>query len=890
MRKNNNLTSPPRERVSVAIQGIDRSTPDDLCKDGTCEELHNLRYKDSAWRPVSAYAEKQFGQAFPLRYKVVYKHPASPEDKYIVENAQKNVSMARYYYYEVSTNDTSMSQATLIAKFDEKQKVSHFGNVLMFSGENSSLHFLLKKGEYKPFIIPPYARTSISSSSIRSLDPAEVRPDLRRSEFGFSWKEYSRENLAGTNTAWNFYGTWFPIHNITNDYSCIESKDDHWNGELLLFTTWRMADGTNLSPSPLHLLKSYEGANDLPYGYNRSIKIAPSPRDLFIARSTGQETSTLDKYLAITIEANNLATEDTYAPQSEQFTRAWLPNLRIDIPLDADLSSVTHLAIWANRIHPIFSVTQNYESGIGRNDNFSTPSEIISPDGSFSSFYDKTDLTEQPFYLVKEIPVEDILIADNERHVDIVLSSSLLSNITTNTRYEPNNNIHAIFASATLDFNMRHHLADATTILADSYDLGDGYETEENLFEQRDYTTIEVDNALFGVMSTSLRSASGFSKKSPYTHVLTYPDFRAKSVKIDGVGVFSLKPSASINVAWYHAPHTENEKYPPIPHTPKSVVLPDYDIDNRIIRQPNRLQVSSANNPFSFLFDNSYNIGSIYNRIIALQSAAIEMSDAKFGEFPLFAFTEEGIFVLQAGSTTLYASIIPINYDKIINPNTLAINGGIIYITERGVHLLSARGDKLTSEASTLISSPIHDKDGRPPLDFLRTCQIMWPKQHNEVIFHNPDNGGEVAYVYNLDAGYWSTRSLKGTKLNTDEMVDGNTIYNLADETALLYSNIVTRPIKLGNVEFKRLETIIPRMSGTDNVKGAIYIDGAVKPSEYMSLRTIVAPWDNPLIIRRTPFSAKYFKATLSLPQSSPSFSITHIDFEWYRKFQHRMR
>ena len=52
MRKNDNLTSPPRMRTSVAISGLDRSTPDDMVKDGACEELHNVRYKDNAWRPV----------------------------------------------------------------------------------------------------------------------------------------------------------------------------------------------------------------------------------------------------------------------------------------------------------------------------------------------------------------------------------------------------------------------------------------------------------------------------------------------------------------------------------------------------------------------------------------------------------------------------------------------------------------------------------------------------------------------------------------------------------------------------------------------------------------------------------------------------------------------
>jgi hypothetical protein len=305
------------------------------------------------------------------------------------------------------------------------------------------------------------------------------------------------------------------------------------------------------------------------------------------------------------------------------------------------------------------------------------------------------------------------------------------------------------------------------------------------------------------------------------------------------------------------------------------------------------LQVSSANNPFSLPFDNSYAIGSASNRIIALQSAAIEMSDAKFGEMPLYAFTTEGIFALQAGGETLYSNVIPINYDKIINPNTLAINGAIVYITEKGVHLL-------TSQGTQVISTPIHDSAGMPPLDFLRSCKIIYPKQYNEIVLLNETDKEGVAYVYNLDAGYWSTRDLEGFKLNTDELYLGNTIYDLADEdeSKALAMTITTRPIKLGNIEFKRLETIAPRMSSGDKVFAShIHLTGSVDGTNYMTLREhdleIEAHKVNPFTLRRTPFSAKYFKYHMFMePKQGETFnpSITHIDFEWYIKFRRRMR
>jgi hypothetical protein len=886
-----NLTTPERKRTSVAIEGLDHSTPDDIVKDGACAVLHNLRFKDGAWRPVSDFSSVQFTIPFavPTGDKIVYKHPATADDKYILQRFINN----KYFYYEISTTTASITDATLIASFDEEQKVSHFGNVLTFRGA-STTSFLLSKNRYTTFVIQPYSLTSISSYSSKHAQATQVRLGDRQAGFGYPWEEYNPGNIQGANSPWEYRGAWFPIHNITQDYPTISAEDDHWVGELLLFTTWRMADGTNLSPSPLHLLKSYEGKYPIPNGYARKIGIAPSPREQFLARQSGKDISSLDKYLAITIEATNIADTEVYAPQTEQFTRAWLPNLRIDIPVDAELSAVTHIAIWATRIHPIFAFNRTYSVEQGRDNNFGGTKEIVSTSESFISYYDKTNLAEQPFYLVREIPVEDIITEEGKRYINIQLSSSVLENITTNLVYAPNNNVHDVDFDCVLDYNNQLHTANITTRLCDGYNLGDNEPEDTTKHLQRDYISIEVNNAVYNVLSTSMRSNTGAVGSSPYSHVLSYPDARAKSIKADGIGKFTFTPAVANNFAWYHAPHSEEEKYPLIERTLHSFVHPDDDVDNREVKQPNRIQVSAPNNCFSFPFENSYAVGSSNNRIIALQSAAIKIGDEKVGALPLYVFTTEGIYALRAGENTLYATVNPINYDKIINPNTLAINGAIVYITEKGVHLL-------TDEGSAIISGPIHGSDGRPPLDFLRTCQIMWPKEHNEVIFHNPCDGIGTAYVFNLDAEYWSTRSLTGTKINTDEMVSRDTIYDLSNEDAAkpLSGAISTRPIKLGNVEFKRVDTIIPRMStGTSPVAFSTTALGSVDGSTYHRLRSISGTLEakkvNPIVIRRTPFSAKYLSLIFSFEAANGEGnfdpSITHIDFEWYTKFQRRMR
>lgn len=873
--KTNDLTHTPRERTSVFITGVDTSTPDDLVKDGMCAKLHNMRYEGSAWRPVHEHTQK-VNMALP--YDVVYHHPAAGENTYITMQKQKG----DYWYYSRTFDpDTGSASQSKIATFSSEQKISHFGNVLIFFTQQSISYAIFDDGVYKPFVIPPHMITSATRTSTKSIQPFCYY--LPPTTEGVNGKWVSREEI-GRDDQEKVTKSWFPIHNVSQGIPMIHGEDNHWHGELLLFTTWRMKDGTNLSPSPLHLIKSYSGVNDR-HDYNKSIYTSPSPLEKWEKGA--------DIYLGLTKEA---------AGDAHSFNDLNLANLlcssqnkvRISFPASADTSAVHSIAVWCTRPYPVFSadnITPN-SGNPNSSTNFRQRDEQKAINtSSYTSFYDNTNIADQPFYLFKEFELSETLTDGDIKYVEVLITSSLLDAAIHNTVYVPNNNIHSTIGSVMLDYNMRFHNADTTTTLCRPYNFVDVLTDGDIKDERYQWADVEIDNKLYTSVGASQRGVA-FLPSSPYFNVISYPDYRAKRIGAEYLGNFTLKEAPANNLAWYHAPHTEDEKYPPIEFTATRIAY--HPNDNSSVHRANHIEVSATNNPFSFPFENSYAVGSSNNRILALQSAAIEMSDAKFGEMPLYAFTTEGIFALQAGAQTLYSNVIPINYDKIINPNTLAINGAIAYITEKGVHLL-------TSQGTQVISTPIHDKGNRPPLDFLKVCKMIYPKEHNEIALLDENSTTGVAYVYNLEAGYWSTRDLKGIKLNTDELYNDNTLYDLAneDESKALPVEIVTRPIKLGDVEFKRLETIIPRIAvSTEDVEMDMRIEGSVDGLMYKTLREVdsyIMGCDsvNSLVLRRTPFSAKYFKChILMAPEQGETFnpSITHIDFEWYRKLRHRMR
>ncbi|MBO7313543.1 MAG: hypothetical protein J6U48_04885 [Alistipes sp.] len=833
--KNNNLTSPQRQRSSVAIQGIDKSTPDDLVQDGKCEVLHNMRYKDGAWRPVHPYTSQITASS-----NIVYHHPVAG---YITEVFANSI-----YTYSLFGESSS----TEIATFKKKQSIFHFGNILIFTSDEGVKNFIFKGNSYIPFTIPPQATVSVSYGQ-----RDHIMPDLGYISKIKAWEKFNSQTTY-TDFAWKLF-------NQTEGTPAIptydESEKDRWCGEIAYFVAYRLSDGTEYIASPIDIISSEDGF-DTPDDYGNE-------PDEFSTSLNQDPTATGDNTLYVFYTQNN-----KYCKQLAYIA----PTITVTLPDGIDRELITSIAIYSTRIYNMISYVPKFR------------------DGALGSFfqlpeYSDNKLLNQPFYRIREFE----LLKDKDKYT-FELFADIMETAVTMPVYTPNNNIHEFIPSARFDYNNRLHIADVKLFPFK------GFEYFDKPIVSNTYTSynLEIDGIshLFSAYSLNLgEDKINFGRK-----VLSYPDYRIKSLLVMrtilsiGAGnaytstLFEFTSAMANNFAYHLSKPTATLKYPNISGTLESSNGTSETVSH--IPFPNRIQVSSANNCFSFPFENTYAVGSSQNRIIAMQSAAMKIADEQVGALPLYVFTEEGIFALRAGESTLYAAVNPINYDKVINPSTLAINGAVAYITEQGVHLL-------TNEGSTAISAPIHKADGMPDLEFLKSCVFLHSKQFDEFMIYKETD--ERAYVYNISQGYWSTRDVIGSKINTDELVDNTTIYDLnnEDESKSLSVEVTTRPIKLGNVEFKRLETIIPRMATNDHI-AIVNMDvvGSVNGTEYMPLRSIEnmeidAKQLNPIILRRTPFSAKYFKYHMEMePKMHETFnpSFTHIDFEWYTRFVRRMR
>ena len=130
-----------------------------------------------------------------------------------------------------------------------------------------------------------------------------------------------------------------------------------------------------------------------------------------------------------------------------------------------------------------------------------------------------------------------------------------------------------------------------------------------------------------------------------------------------------------------------------------------------------------------------------------------------------------------------------------------------------------------------------------------------------------------------------------GTVLNNNEIVSPEGIRLLDDETSQsdVECMIVTRPLKFGNTEFKRLETLVARIESSDCYTH-VTIEGSHDCHTWIELRDDWKHISNrDILIRRTSMSCEFFRLKIHLTAHAP-LNISSVDIEYYLRFTGRLR
>lgn len=299
------------------------------------------------------------------------------------------------------------------------------------------------------------------------------------------------------------------------------------------------------------------------------------------------------------------------------------------------------------------------------------------------------------------------------------------------------------------------------------------------------------------------------------------------------------------------------------------------------IHYGNIIRLSDVNNPFRF--SEEYSVSLPVTKIYALSTAAKALSQGQFGQYPLYAFTSDGIWALEVSSTGTYSARQPISRDVVINPDSITqIDNAVLFATDRGIMLISGSDvmcisdrintydtfkvedipmiEEFVSHCSDIIFNDIKQK---PFLDFVKDCKMIYDYTNQHIIVYNPDV--KYAYVYSLKSQQWGMM-LNDIRDNVnsypealamcfgDKLVDFNKIST--DMPTLL---VITRPFKMEepNVH-KTINTIIQRGNlNNDDIKQILYASN--------DLENWVVVWSSTNVrmsgFRGTPY--KFFRLAL---------------------------
>ena len=322
-----------------------------------------------------------------------------------------------------------------------------------------------------------------------------------------------------------------------------------------------------------------------------------------------------------------------------------------------------------------------------------------------------------------------------------------------------------------------------------------------------------------------------------------YPDSRATQMVIfalrqetqeEVIYSFPLTPCSELNGAMHMGDFTKTEEEFLVTSFP-------YTADT-MVELPSKLYTSEADNPFHFPLNgiNTVGIGTIQG----IASTTRALSQGQFGQYPLMAFSTDGIWAMEVSSQGTYSSIHPISREVCSNPKSITqLDQSVLFATNRS---LSRIAESQVASMSDVLDGPgfnivgnlgkflnfFNDAEGdddttktikaqmrqlidftSSPIDFFQRCQVIYDYKNSRIFcldvsqLSKEASADTVALCYSVKDEAWSTFLIKNvlTALNSYphpyiQYRDGSVIvldsgYDYSDETEY-HGIIVTRTLK----------------------------------------------------------------------------------------------
>lgn len=553
------------------------------------------------------------------------------------------------------------------------------------------------------------------------------------------------------------------------------------------------------------------------------------------------------------------------------------------------------------------------------------------------------------FYKIAELNIADIIETDKFMKVDTI-GSSLTTLATRQTLDDEIYTHHAVIPRFVHAYNARLNIANISMLPFNGFPIRSmtqyTYSGKENssVTPITIYVRVRSNDNIQWVCCNPDRNTGELSRfcydsiKANFPRWLFYPDSSATEMIIsldDGYYRLNLTTHDFLNGAYWFRGMGDD-----LPEFIEGEIPDEIRLsaeNPREIKLINRLFTSNVNNPFSFPVTAMTSVGT--GEILGISSAARALSQGQFGQFPLYAFSTDGIWALTVSSSGSYSAVQPIARDVAVNPDSITqIDTAVLFASDRGIMLISGSQISCISEIIdtdfpfkalqslpklTNASSLIKDM---PEIisfkDFLSSCKMAYDYINQRIYIYNPnpiERSGATSvshphfktnwnkhlnlkqrslilppysFVYSMKSKLWGIASF--------EIID--TLNSYPDALAIDFNNrvidlavpdteqphqgvYITRPITLDSPDIlKTIRTVIQRgQFRRGNVQTILYASRdlinwfPVKSSVDHFLRGFSgSPW-------------KYFRV-VGLASLAPGESISSLSIEYQPKFTNRLR
>lgn len=271
-----------------------------------------------------------------------------------------------------------------------------------------------------------------------------------------------------------------------------------------------------------------------------------------------------------------------------------------------------------------------------------------------------------------------------------------------------------------------------------------------------------------------------------------YPDSRADKMAIfckdpsdnDVIFVFPLEQCAELNGAMHMGDFTDNlEQY--------KVDSFNYTVDD-VVELSNKIYTSESDNAFYFPLNgiNTVGIGTIQG----IASTTRALSQGQFGQYPLMAFSTDGIWAMEVSSKGTYSSIHPISREVCSNPKSITqLDQSVLFATNRSISRIAesqvvsmsdvldgpgfnisgtlgkflnffvdAEGDSESVKTTKAQMRQLIDFTSSP-IEFFQRCQVIYDYKNSRIFCldvtqtSKTSTADTVALCYSIKDNAWST-------------------------------------------------------------------------------------------------------------------------------------